>query len=410
MALLDLLKNQKAKPKDSKKIKDGIAPLSLNTWRVHSYDRNVLQMDVTLACIDAIAKNVAKIKLKAIKKEDGLTQPQDNTDIARVLKQPNAYMTAYDFLYKVTALLLASDNVFIYPEYDEGGSLVNLWIINYETFTLLHGEDGRLYASFRLNYFRTYTAPYESLIHLRQHFIGDDLFGDSNDAIKPVCALIETQNQGIINGIKNSAIIRGILKATGVLKQQDLDNARDQFVRDNLAASNNGGVMVLDGKFDYNELSSKPYVIDADTMKEAKQKVLDYFHISEAFLSSSYTSEQYEAVYEGVLEPIAMVITQALTTKLYTATERAKGYEIEAAMDSIKYQPMNTVVSIIQATSQLGLFTRDEYREMLGYTPLGHAQGGDEIMIAVNNYQADTDTPADAQKGANTHENEKDEH
>ena len=406
MSLLDMLKNQKAKPKE-KKLRDGMAPLALNTWKVRTYDKSVLQMDVTLACIDVIAKNVAKIKLSAVQKEDGLTTLQDN-GISQVLRHPNAYMTAYDFLYKVTALLLASDNVFIYPEYDSTGHLLSLWPINYESFTLLHGQDGRLYASFRLNYFRTYTAPYESLIHLRQHYIGDDLFGESNDAIKPVCSLIETQNEGIINGIKNSAIIRGILKATGVLKQQDLDNARDAFIKDNLQASNNGGVMVLDGKFDYKSLDSKPYVIDAETMREAKQKVLDFFHISEAFLSSSYTPDQYEAVYEGVLEPLSMVITQALTAKLYTSTERAHGYVIEAAMDSIKYQPMGTVVSIIQATSQLGLFTRDEYREMLGYTPLGHEQGGDEIMVAVNNYTTAA-TATETQKGANSNDETKKE-
>ena len=30
----------------------------------------------------------------------------------------------------------------------------------------------------------------------------------------------------------------------------------------------------------------------------------------------------------------------------------------------------------------------DEYREMLGFEPLGPDRGGDEIMIATNNYQA----------------------
>ena len=43
---------------------------------------------------------------------------------------------------------------------------------------------------------------------------------------------------------------------------------------------------------------------------------------------------------------------------------------------------------MISVTRELGLFTRDEYREMLGYEPLGPERGGDEIMIAVNNYQA----------------------
>ena len=50
---------------------------------------------------------------------------------------------------------------------------------------------------------------------------------------------------------------------------------------------------------------------------------------------------------------------------------------------------MTVVTRVIQATSQLGLFTRDEYRQMLGYEPLGPEKGGDEIMIAVNNMEAD---------------------
>ena len=43
---------------------------------------------------------------------------------------------------------------------------------------------------------------------------------------------------------------------------------------------------------------------------------------------------------------------------------------------------------MISVTRELGLFTRDEYREMLGYEPLGPERGGDEIMIAVNNYDS----------------------
>lgn len=392
MRLLDILKKNADKTSLVRAKGGKVLPFSLDTWSFKTFDKSILEMDITLACIDAIAKNVAKIQFKAVKRGEGVATPDTTSDVARVLKRPNRYMTAYDFLYKVTALLLTSDNAFVYPEYDDKGRLQALWPIAYESFKLVKGSDNRLYASFQLNYFRTYTAPYEDLIHLRQHYITDNLFGTSHDALKPVCALIEAQDQGIINGIKNSAVIRGILKATGVLKESTLREARDDFVKDNLSAQNNGGIMALDSKFDYQHLESKPYVIDADTMQQSKRKVLDFFHISQEFLDSSYTPEQYEAVYEGVLEPLAIQISQALTIGLYTERERAFGAEIEAEMDRVKYQSMGTVVRIIEATSQLGLFTKDEYREMLGYAPLGKDAGGSDIMVAVNNYQADKKT------------------
>ena len=36
---------------------------------------------------------------------------------------------------------------------------------------------------------------------------------------------------------------------------------------------------------------------------------------------------------------------------------------------------------------------------MLGYTPLGHERGGDEIMIAVNNYVKESDIKAEEDEG-----------
>ena len=60
---------------------------------------------------------------------------------------------------------------------------------------------------------------------------------------------------------------------------------------------------------------------------------------------------------------------------------------------------------MISVTKELGLFTRDEFREMLGYEPLGPERGGDEIMIAVNNYTSNT-SQSEAQPQEGDQENE----
>lgn len=385
MKFLDVLKNQN---KQLTPESTGAVPISINTYTNATFDKSILEMDTVLSSIDAIAKHVAKIKLQAVMKKGESVTIQDNTsDVAKVLKKPNKYMTPYDFLYKVTALLLCSENCFIYPERDSDGNLLSLWPINYEQFQLVRSDSGTLFARFRLNYFKTYTCPYDELIHLRQHWIKDDLMGSANDALKPVCAIIEAQNNGIVSGIKNSAIIRGILKSAGVIKEADLRKARAQFIEDNMSASNNGGVIVVDGKFDYKQIESKPYIVDADTIKAVSDKVYSYFHVTKEFVQSDYTSEKYESVYKGVIEPLAILITQALTAGLYTSRERGYGNEVIASMENVKYQPMSVIVEVLKSTAQLGLFTRDEYREMLGYAPLGADSGGNDIMIAVNNYQ-----------------------
>lgn len=363
-----------------------VVPMDTATWTYARFDKSILEMDLIRACIDALARACAKMQLQPVVEKNGQKTVDSTSDVARVLQRPNRYMSTYDFLYKVAAMYYTSNNAFIWPEYQDG-RLVALWPINYRSFELKE-VNGNLYASFSLRYTRTYTVPYEDVIHLRGHYMTDDLMGTPNTALGPVTELLNAQDQGIINGIKNSAIIRGILKSVNVIKEQDLKKAKDNFVKDNLSAENNGGVIAIDGKFDYQNIESKPYVVDAQTMAAAKSKVLNYFGISEAFLQSDFTADQYEAVYEGKLEPYSVMLTDALTHGLYTDREIAFGNRIEAMMSRLKYQPLSAITSMISATKELGLFTRNEYRDLFGYAPLSDEQGGNQVLIAVNNYAA----------------------
>lgn len=375
----------------NEKLKTKIEPIVTEAWKYYSWNKSIFEQDLVVACVDSLARNIAKAELRAIriKNPSEAAEIDTKSDIARVLRRPNPYMTQYDFLYKLAAMYFASNNVFIYPEYvDE--TLVNLWPVNYEDFKIYENDDGIKIVQFRMNYFRSYTIPYSKIIHLRNHYFSDDLFGDENEKpLNPALELNNAQNQGIIGGIKNSALIRGILSTTQVLKDEDLEKAKARFMEDNLKASNSGGVMAIDGKFQYKDIESKPYMIDAETMRETKNKYFNYFGVNENFLQNKFTSEEYEAIYEGKLEPFVIMLSQAMTAILYTDRERGFGNAIEAAMNRVKYQSTKAAVSVINATRELGLFRRDEYREMLGYPPLGPENGGNDILIAINNYSAD---------------------
>lgn len=401
MGLLDIFKRQK---NSSKKESGRAIPLNINCWNYRRFHGELLDIDVIVACIDALARNLAKMELTSIRQVQNRVAVTDTTsDVARVLKRPNPYMTQYDFIYKVAALYYASNNAFIWPEYDKEGNLVALWPINYKKFELREVDDV-IVARFELLHNHFYTVPYSQVIHLRRHFFNDALMGDENTPFKPIAELMDAQNQGIIEGIKSSAIIRGLLKATQVMKEEDIKAARERFIQDNLNATNNGGVMVVDGKFDYHQIDSKPYVVDAETRAETKKAAFDYFGVNEKFLQNSFTAEEYEGIYEGALEPFAMCLQSAMTIFLFTDRERGFGNKVQANMAKLKYQPLNTVANVINTTKELGLFTRDEYREMLGYEPLGPDRGGDEIMIAVNNYQNADDVDANAPQEGDSNE------
>lgn len=374
-------------------------PFNINCWNYRRFDGDLLSIDVIVACIDALARNLAKMELSAVRrKQDQIAITDYTSDVARVLKHPNPYMTTYDFLYKTFSLYFASNNAYIWPEYDEEGNLINLWPINYRNTKLFVKDDVEL-IKFEMKRNHWFVVPISQVIPLRNHFFDDEYFGDTNRAFNPIAEVMNAQNQGIIEGIKSSAIIRGLLKATQVMKEEDIRIARDRFIQENLNASNNGGVMMLDGKFDYKQLDSKPYVIDADTRKQTKEAAFDYFGVNEDFIQNKFNSEGYEAVFEGRLEPCAIQLTQALSFGLFTERMRGFGNQIEANLAKLKYQPLTQVTAMISATKELGLFTRDEYREMLGYEPLGPERGGDELMIATNNYESSSTMEGDSNDG-----------
>lgn len=380
-------------------------PFNVETWHYVRFNGELLDIDTIVACIDALARNLAKMELTAIRKDkDNISITDRTSDIAKVLKKPNPYMCQYDFIYKVFALYFASNNAYIWPEYDEQGILINLWPINCR-YAKLYIKDGIELMRFELKHNHFYTVPYSQIIHLRNHYMEDDIYGDSNKAFRAIAELMDAQQQGIKGGIKNSAMIRGLLKAAQVMKEDDIKAARDRFIADNFAVENSGGVLFVDGKFDYTNIESKPYVVDAETMKLTREAAYTYYGVNEDFLQNKFDSQGYEAVYEGRLEPVATQFMQALTNGIYTDRELSFGNQIIANMAKLKYQPLSVVTNMISVTKELGLFTRDEFREMLGYEPLGPERGGDEIMIAVNNYSSNT-SQSEAQPQEGDQENE----
>lgn len=385
-------------------------PFNINCWSYERFSGELLDLDTVISCVDALARNLAKMQLSAIRRDKNNIAITDTTSqIARVLRDPNPYMTQYDFIYKLAAMYFVSNNAYIWPEYDKEGNLLNLWPINYKS-AKIHTVNGVDVIRFSFRQGVYFTAPYSQIIHLRNLYIDDDIYGDSNKAFTPIAELANAQNQGIIKGIKNSALIRGLLKATQVMKENDITEARERFIAENFRTQNNGGVMLVDSKFDYTPLKSEPYIVDDKTRKETREASYSYFGVNEAFVQNKFTPDQYDAVYEGKLEPWALMFTQALTKGLYTMRERSFGNEIIPNMARIKFQTTNTTVNVINATKELGLFTKDEFRDMLGYEPLGPERGGDEIMVATNNYESNptqtTDSTTTTTKESEEKENE----
>jgi len=338
--------------------------------------------DVVRAAVDAIARNAAKLKPKHIRRVNGQIFLV-NSEVQRLLSlRPNPYMDAYTFYYRIITQLYMKNNSFVYIDTDSDGNIKAFYPVNFSNVELLESR-GEVFVRFSFLGGDKVVLPYSSLIHLRRHFYKHDFYGENNEeALLPTLELINTTNQGIINAVKSSANLRGLLKfSQAMLKLEDIKRERDRFVSEYMDITNNGGVAALDAKADYIPLNNDPKIVDKDTMEHIKQTVYSYFGVSEAIIQSKYTEDEWNAFYESTIEPLAVQMSLEFTSKIFTERELGYGNEIVFESNRLQYASNKSKTSMIATLMPLGVLSINEAREILNLAPI---EGGDKRLVSLN--------------------------
>lgn len=343
------------------------------------------EADVVRSAVDAIARNAAKLKAKHIRRIGKEIIPVYG-QIERLLQfRPNPNMNAYDFFYKVITTLMIDNNAFMYPVWS-GAQLLAVWPINCNLAEFLEDSTGRIFIKFYFGVGQHSILPYDEILHLRRHFYKSDLYGEGNNAINATLEAIHISNQGIGQAVKTSANLRGIIKYSGILKEEDIKKNRDRFVTEYMTMNNTGGVAALDGKAEYKELTNDPKIINAAQMKELRNTVYRYFGVSEEIVKGNYTEDQWDAFYESTIEPLAVQLGLEFTTKLFTAREQGHGNEIIFEANRLQYASTKTKVNMVEKMIPMGLLTINEAREIFNLSPV---DGGDKRLVSLNYVDAD---------------------
>lgn len=355
----------------------GDARRTYTTWRGASWDN-----DVYRAAVDAIARNAAKLKGRHVITDAQGRHTAGNPAITRLLETaPNPLMSAYDFLYRLTADLYLNGNAFALIDRDQRGNVGGFYPITSTGVEWLTDEAGRIYLRFRFRSGKTAVFPYADVVHIRRHYATDELMGDTDNAIRGAVELAEAQNNGAITAIQSGAQLRGILKYTSIQSPEMLQKSRDQFVADFLTMGNNGGVVVTDAKQEFSPIDSRPANIDAAQAEAVAQRIYSYLGVSREIVTASYDEDQFGAFYESVLEPLCCAYSQAFTVKCFTPRERAYGNSIEFDGGRTLYASNSTKLSMIKELTPMGLLTVNEARELLNLSPV---EDGDTRLQSLN--------------------------
>ena len=206
---------------------------------------------------------------------------------------------------------------------------------------------------------------------LTQHQYKNDLFGENNNVLNATMQLLHTQNEGIIEGVKNSAAIRFIAKASNMFGDDALKELRDNFASLNLSADNNTGLMIFDNQFsEVQQVQNQQFVINAAQQKLIQDNVFNYFGVNQKILQNDFDENAWNAFYEGKIEPFALQLSLVMSNMTYTTKELAFGNEIQFSANRLQYASNQTKLNVVTQLFDRGLLSLNQGLEIFNMPPV----------------------------------------
>ena len=332
------------------------------TWGGKIYESELVR-----AAVDAKARHAAKLQYRM----EGTARMKLWT---ATKSAPNPWMTWSQYTERCSNIYEVQNNLFIVPVLDEYGEVSGFFpVLPSECEVIDMGGQSWLKFTFIRN--QKKSLPLNKVGLVVKHQLNDDLFGEKNSALNSTMELINMVNQGIQEGVKNSATFRFMAQLTSKSFDEDLRKERERFDRNNFQQGS-GGLLLFGNQFsNIQQIKQEGYKVDAEQSKLIKESVMDYFGVSEKILQNSAVGDDLDAFYNGCIEPFAIKLSEAMTRMVFTVREQNGGNRILFTSNRLQYMAVASKISMAQQLGDRGILTIDEIRELFNYAPLPDGAG-----------------------------------
>ena len=346
------------------KMLDGYTPI------FSTYDGGVYEMELTRSCIHTFANHCSKLRPTATGAgAKGIT--------ALLEGKPNPFMTSAQFVYKVATIYDTQNTCFIVPLLDDLEKVIGYYPVNPQQTEIIE-VGGEPYLRY------TFKTGEKAAIELARcgvvskYLYTSDIKGESNAALRPTLQLLNVQNQGIAEGIKNSASFRFMATVNNFTKGKDLANERKKWVEENLGTEAGGLALFPNTYTNVQQIQSAAKVVDPEQMEIIQTRVLNYFGSNEDVLQNKTVGDAWSAYYEGKIEPFALQLSQAMTCMTFTKEQLARSNAIVWSANRLQYM---TNADKLQVSSQMfdrGILSTNDVMDIW---QLPHVPDGDKRYI-----------------------------
>lgn len=345
---------------------------------IYTWDGKLYESDIVRSCIRPTAISVGKSVPKHVRTSGGNVQVNPEPRIRFLLEEPNPYMSFQQLVEKMCRQLCLNNNAFALITRDADCLPFGMYPIDSSTVEAVYDAQNNLYLRFSMRNGKQYTFPYGDVIHLRSDFCNNDIFGTSKiNALQPLMTVVGTIDKSVVQAVKNSGLIRWLLKYNSSMRPEDVTKQAQDFSDSFLSTAANGsGVAAVDSKADAIQVKTDDYVPNASLIDRMTSRMYSVFGTNEKIVQNRFNEDEWNAFYEGAVEPILIDLGNEMTRKLFTRKERGFGNKIVIEASNLQYASMSTKLALSQMVDR-GAMTPNEWRETMNKAPL---PGGDEAI------------------------------
>ncbi len=339
----------------------------------HSWNGKLYESELVRASIDCKARHASKLKFEI----RGSAKKEMQSALKR---QPNSYQTWGQFIYRLSTILDMQGTAFIVPTWDKMNNIKGLNTFCPREWSLVQvKDDSEPWIRFVFDSRKTASARLSEIGIMTKYQYESDFFGTKNNALKDTMELINIQNQGINEAIKNSSSYRFMAKLTNFTKAEDLQKERERFSEEVMAKK--GSFILFPNTYgDIKQIDSKPYTVDAGQRQLIQDNVFNYFGVNLEVLQNKATSEQMDAFFNGAIEPFEIQLSDVLTRVLFTERERELGNRCDVSANRLMYMTVSSKISMAKELGDRGFITVNEVRELFNFPTLP-PEIGDKMPI-----------------------------
>lgn len=331
-------------------------------------------------CADALARHISKLKIEV------KNVLNDDATLSRfrylnylLEYAPNETQTASNLLHALAYDYYFCGSCFAHLDWQDitRTRLRAIYPIEISNLQVASDDNGELVFSFLLSGKRVF-ADARDIVFVSHGARSGNPISTKNPALNKIMEILATNDEGMVKAIENANTIRFIISQPGNANEKmKLENQR--MFEEQISSAKSA--LYVTNAASITQVNPTTKWIEDESVKELKNEIYAFFNVTADFVQSKYNENEWQAIFEGAIEPFIIALKQALTIKLFSRREFDVGNRIEIMSDPLQTASLQTRIKLAETYLKLPIIVPNIVNRLL-YLP--ESENGNKEVQSLN--------------------------